>query len=133
MATLVVSTNCYAEFSGTNPVLRTAAGCSVAGLGKLRFVVPCTGYVGVPYTITGSSGYTLTMDEGSALEIDLSSKPYLDEPLTLVSCTTAVTIPASVLTAANEALGKKGQVYLDSTGKKLMLRVWRKGTAVYIR
>ena len=128
MQALTVSTNCYAEFSGTNPVLKATAGCSVAWLGKLRFVVPRTGYVGVPY-----SSKSLTMQEGSTLEIDLSSKPYLDEPLTLVSCTTAVTIPASVLTAANEALGKKGQVYLDSTGKKLMLRVWRKGTSVTLR
>ena len=132
MNALTVSTNCYAEFSGTNPVLRAAAGCSVARLGKLRFVVPKTGYVSTPYTIT-SSNKGLTMEEGSALEIDLSSKPYLDEPLTLVSCAKAMTIPASVLTAANEALGKKGQVYLDPTGKKLMLRVWRKGTSVYIR
>ena len=32
-------------------------------------------------------------------------------------------------------LGKKekGQVYLDSTGKKLMLRVLPKGTSVYFR
>ena len=132
MQALTVSTNCYVEFSGTNPVLRATAGCSVAGLGKLRFVVPKTGYLSTPYTIT-SSNKGLTMEEGSALEIDLSSKPYLDEPLTLVSCAKAMTIPASVLTAANEALGKKGQVYLDPTGKKLMLRVWRKGTSVYLR
>ena len=132
MQALTVSTNCYAEFSGTNPVLKATAGCSVAGLGKLRFVVPKTGYVGVPYTITSSKN-ALTMEEGSVLEIDLSSKPYLDEPLTLVSCAKAMTIPASVLTVANEALDGKGVVYLDNGNKNLMLRVWRKGTSVYLR
>ncbi len=132
MQALTVNTNCYAEFSGTNPVLRATSGCTVAPLGKLRFVVPSMGYVDTPYTITNSKK-GLTMEEGSALEIDISSKPYLDTPLTLVEGAAAHSIPASVLAAANASLGGKGQVYLANGNKSLMLRVWRRGTSVSFR
>ena len=125
---LSVSTNCYAEISGTNSLLKASAVCPIMKKATLRFVIPKTGYVATPLVVKG-----ITMAEDAMLDFDISARPCLDAPLTLVTGTQALTIPASVLTAANEALGRKGQVYLDSTGKKLMLRVWRKGTAVYIR
>ena len=125
---LTIGTGCYAEFGGTNPVLVTTARCTVPAAATLRFVVPKTGYVTVPYTTK-----KLTIEDGATLDIDISSKPYLDAPMTLVKGAESLVVSASVLAAANEQLGRKGDVYLSADNKNLMLRVWRKGTSVYIR
>ena len=125
---LTVSTNCYAEFSGTNPVLNATAVCSVRNAATLRFIVPGMGYKQAPLSIKG-----LSMEEGAKLEIDISSKPYLDEPVILVDGSTELAIPASVLATANVALGGKGLLYLADGDRKLMLRVWRRGTSVVFR
>ena len=82
----------------------------------------------VPYTTK-----KLTIEDDATLDIDISSKPYLDEPMTLVNGAETLSISDSVLAAANESLGRKGVVYLSADGKSLMLRVWRKGTSVYFR
>ena len=123
-----ISTNCYAEIAGTNPVLRTTAVNTIMKNATLRFVIPNAGYVATPIV-----GKGLKMTEDAMLDFDISSKPYLDEPLTLVTGTQALSIPASVLAAANERLGRKGVVYLSADNKNLMLRVWRKGTSVSLR
>ena len=125
---LKVSTNCYAEISGTNSVMRTSAVNTIMKNATLRFVIPKTGYVATPIV-----GKGLTMVEDAVLDFDISAKPYLDAPLTLVTGTQALSIPASVLAAANERLGRKGVVYLSADNKNLMLRVWRKGTSVSLR
>ena len=125
---LKVSTNCYAEISGTNPVMRTSAVNTIMKNATLRFVIPKTGYVATPIV-----GKGLTMAEEAVLDFDISSKPYLDAPLTLVTGTTTLSIPASVLATANESLGRKGVVYLSDGNKSLLLRVWRKGTSILLR
>ena len=125
---LSVSTNCYAEISGTNSLLKASAVCPIMKNATLRFVIPKTGYAATPLVVKG-----ITMAEDAMLDFDISARPCLDAPLTLVTGTQSLTIPASVLAAANEALDGKGVVYLDNGNKNLMLRVWRKGTSVTLR